>query len=420
MEDMFSSLPDEILGHVVSFLPNESALYTSLLSTRWRDLWNETLVRYGTAEDMADSVVDFLARFEELHPLKHPRRLQFHYVETEDSVLLASIATNNKLLLDFSGRKKREEPEGPYEMRLKLNIQNPQSFPPPTFSIKTLYLKSVCCLTSEVVSSVVSSLQHLENLIITGCDGLESLCIVDGETKLVKLTILDCLQLKSLQLRTCRLKYFRYRGLLPRILPENFFNLADAMLDFRLGHICYNFKTEHFDTTLLTIKNSEVLTLCEWNYRALIWPSISPQIESFIFYKLKELWWIVKDGQSSDALVSFLKLCPALQKLYVTVDPESYFTSNPAASGLKEATKYKKLEHLRLVKLMGFTRKEDEISLAKDLIQLVKAKPPRIDASDGSCLQVLGNTLSEHKERCELVRLEKEINVCAKHPHMGL
>ncbi|XP_054783539.1 F-box protein At2g39490 isoform X2 [Prosopis cineraria] len=362
MEDTFSSLPDEILCHIVSFLPNESALYTSLLSTRWRDLWNETLLRYGTTEDMADSVVDFLARFEELHPLKHPRRLQFYYGETEDSLLLASIATNNKLLLDFSSRKRREHPEGPHEMHLKLNIQNPQSFPPPTFLIKTLYLKSVCCLTSEVVSSIVSSLKHLESLIITGCAGLESLCIVDGETKLLKLTILDCLQLKSVQLRTCRLKFFRYRGLLPRILAENFFNLADAMLDFRLGHICYSFKTEDFDTTLLTIKNSEVLTLCEWNYR---------------------------------------------------VDPESYFTSNPASS-LKEATKYKKLEHLRLVKLMGFTRKEDEISLAKDLVQLVKAKPSRIEASDGSCLQCLGSVSREHDETCD------EINLCIKHPHMSL
>ncbi|KAI9124687.1 hypothetical protein K1719_004609 [Acacia pycnantha] len=420
MEDMFSCLPDEILCNIVSFLPNESALYTSLLSTRWRDLWNETLVRHGTVKDMADSVIDFLARFEGLHPFKHPRRLQFHYVETEDSVLLASIATNNKLLLDFSNRKKKseEDTEGPYEMNLKLNnVQNPQSFPSPTtFLIKTLYLKSVFCLTSEVVSSIVSSLQHLENLIITGCDRLESLCIFDGETKLVRLTILDCLQLKSLQLGTCRLKLFRYRGLLPRILPENFFNLADAMLDFRLGHICYDFKTEDFDTTLLTIKNSEVLTLCEWNYRALIWPSISPQIESFIFYKLKELWWIVKDGQSNDSLVSFLKLCPALEKLYVTVDPESFFTSNPASS-LKEATKYKKLEHLKLIKLMGFTRKEDEISLAKDLVQLVKAKPPRIEASDGSCLQFLGGVLREHNERCEL---EKELNFGPKHPHMVL
>ncbi|KAK4279450.1 hypothetical protein QN277_011233 [Acacia crassicarpa] len=420
MEDMFSSLPDEILCNIVSFLPNESALYTSLLSTRWRDLWNETLVRHGTVKDIADSVIDFLARFEELYPFKHPRRLQFHYVETEDSVLLASIATNNKLLLDFSNRKKKseEDTEGPYEMNLKLNnVQNPQSFPSPTtFLIKTLYLKSVCSLTSEVVSSIVSSLQHLENLKITGCDRLESLCIFDGETKLVRLTILDCLQLKCLQLGTCRLKLFRYRGLLPRILPENFFNLADAMLDFRLGHICYDFKTEDFDTTLLTIKNSEVLTLCEWNYRALIWPSISPQIESFIFYKLKELWWIVKDGQSNDSLVSFLKLCPALEKLYVTVDPESFFTSN-LASSLKEATKYKKLKHLKLIKFMGFTRKEDEISLAKYLVQLVKAKPPRIEASDASCLQFLGGVLREHNERCEL---EKELDFCPKHPHMGL
>ena len=67
---------------------------------------------------------------------------------------------------------------------------------------------------------------------------------------------------------------------------------------------------------------------------------------------------------------------------------------------------------------MSFTRKEDEISLAKDVVQLANAKPPRIEASDGSCLQFFGSDLREHIERCE--HLEKENNLCPKHPHMGL
>ena len=38
-EDPFRLLPDEILRHMLSFLPGEDALQTCVLDTRWRDLW---------------------------------------------------------------------------------------------------------------------------------------------------------------------------------------------------------------------------------------------------------------------------------------------------------------------------------------------------------------------------------------------
>jgi hypothetical protein len=120
-------------------------------------------------------------------------------------------------------------------------------------------------LTSDVASSIISSLEHLENLVIISCNGLQSLSI-DSNFELHKLTILDCLQLKSLHLKTSKLKSFHYRGPLPWILPEFHFNLSYAMLDFRLGPSCGNITTKDFDATLLTIKNSQVLTLCRWTF----------------------------------------------------------------------------------------------------------------------------------------------------------
>lgn len=259
--DMFSCLPDEILGHIVSFLPNESAFSTTLLSTRWRSLWNEAVIRYGALQDINGVIAEFLSHFQDLNPFKNPRRLQFQFGEA--SVLSASIASNNKVFLDFG--KRETEAERRYELKLKLN-ENTHLPVSSNFLIKTLNLKSVCFSTSDVVSSILSTLHHLENLIISDCGGLESLSI-EFNTKLLKLTILDCLQLKSLHLTTSRLRFFRYRGLLPQIWPENHFNLTDAMIDVRLGPSCCNFKTEDFDAVFLTIKNSEILTLCEWNFK---------------------------------------------------------------------------------------------------------------------------------------------------------
>ncbi|GAU31638.1 hypothetical protein TSUD_38350 [Trifolium subterraneum] len=215
IEDLFRNLPDEILGCIVSFLPNEHALETSLISTRWRDLWNQILVKHGTIEDITGIVAEFLTNFDVFDPLKRPRKLQFHF--GDDNALFAAIATN------------------------------------------------ISYLTSEVASSIVSNLDHLENLVITDCCGLQSL-FIESESKLHKLTILDCLQLKSLHHRTSKLKSFRYRGPLPRIWPESHFNLCHAILDFSQGLSCSDLIAQDFDETLLTIKNSEVLTLCGWTF----------------------------------------------------------------------------------------------------------------------------------------------------------
>ncbi|XP_020231979.1 F-box protein At2g39490 [Cajanus cajan] len=386
-KDMLSNLPDEILGRIVSFLPNESALETSLLSTRWRDLWNEVLVRHGTEEDIIGVVAGFMTRFEEVDPLKHPRKLQFHFAE--EGVVSATVANNNKLMLEFSPWKE-ELQMGYYELVFNLskqqNITTYQCFPF-TFSVKTLYLKSVSSFTSEVATSIISNLDHLENLVIIHCKGLQTLSI-DSTSELHKLTILDCLELKSLHLKTSKLKSFRYRGPLPLIRPEYHFNLSDAMLDFRLGFSCSGLKTKDFDATLLTIKNSEVLTLCRWTFEELIWPSISPLSGSFRFYKLRELWWIDNYEYNMDALFFFLKLCPSLEQLFVTIDPESYSAGRSNSCSMK-GTKCTELENLKLIKFMGFTSRKDEISLAKCLIHLIKGKPPNIKSSDGSCLDAM-------------------------------
>lgn len=54
------------------------------------------------------------------------------------------------------------------------------------------------------------------------------------------------------------------------------------------------------------------------SWQALIFPSLS---WNFKFYKLQELWWIddSKGNFNASALIGFLKLCPALERLFITV-----------------------------------------------------------------------------------------------------
>ena len=68
--DLISKLPDEVLCYIISFLPFESAVQTSFLSTRWRGLWNTALrlvVQYGSVEDIGSATVAFPDHIDEPH-----------------------------------------------------------------------------------------------------------------------------------------------------------------------------------------------------------------------------------------------------------------------------------------------------------------------------------------------------------------
>ncbi|KAG6578720.1 F-box protein, partial [Cucurbita argyrosperma subsp. sororia] len=407
-DDLISFLPDEMLRLVLSLLPFESAVETSLLSSRWRRLWNSALVRFGAIDDVAQEVASFFNHFNQL-PIKHPRRLQYHF--GKDGLLLASIAADDKLHLDFSGGSSVFPWQ--FDWELKFDTHNPSPF---AFNITSLCLKSVSCLTNQAVSSLVSSIRVLESLRIDRCCGFQSLC-VGSSPKLSRLTVLDCLDLSFLHIRCSNLQSFRFRGRLPRIRLESHFNLQDAMLDFREGLGCSNLKISEFDPCLLTIKNAATLTLCGWNYEALIWPSIASLQGNFIFYHLKELWWIgySNEEHNSNALLSFLQMCPALERLFVTIDPKSYSTpSKPMYS--KNVWRRAKSEHLKLVSLKGFTDENEEMSLIKVIKEVVCVSPVFISAIDHSTKAEKHGSNGGNSSS----KLDDEQQIWPKHPHMNL
>lgn len=270
--DHISCLPDEILFRITSFLPFESAVQTTFLSTRWRRLWNTALVQCGPTRDITSSVFDFLSNFQENSPTKNVRKLVYRF--NRGGILLATIGPRNKLRLDFSDGKQRLSTQ--FGLRLNLNCQehihqNHQITAPYTF-VKSLELVSVNCLCNEAVSSMVSSFMFLENMKITKCTGLMSLRVnSNSNIKLKHLTILDCLGLKDLCIGCPKLKTLRYRGPLPWYRSRSHHNLDDAMLDCREGHGDRSMKSSDFDPILLTIKNVEILTLCKWTFEVSYW-----------------------------------------------------------------------------------------------------------------------------------------------------
>lgn len=70
------------------------------------------------------------------------------------------------------------------------------------------------------------------------------------------------------------------------------------------------------------------------------------------------------------------------------IDPESYSAEGTNSCLMKE-TKCTELQHLKLIKFMGFPSPKDEISLAKGLIHLINGNPPKIKSSDGNFLDAI-------------------------------
>ncbi|KAJ1401914.1 Leucine-rich repeat domain superfamily [Sesbania bispinosa] len=90
--DRISKLPDEVLCHILSFLPSKEAIATSTLSTRWRSLWTMVPVldfeHFGRSVSNNKMEVDpYAANVPEFHNLVH---LEL-YLRDGESIFLKQI-----------------------------------------------------------------------------------------------------------------------------------------------------------------------------------------------------------------------------------------------------------------------------------------------------------------------------------------
>ncbi|GMI83402.1 hypothetical protein like AT2G39490 [Hibiscus trionum] len=436
--DFITRLPDHILHHIISLLPFESAVRTCFLSTHWKHLWREALLDSVhdviTMEAAIKAIQSFLDGFDAKHRSRNKWGFVFEFNHGR-AVLIACVSSNGALQLDFSAGK-QEHPR-PFDLLLDLE-QNPashnhyshrygfrwwreenhpwQTKQPSlnTMKVKSLYLISVSHLSNMAVSSLVPNLPFLKSLTISKCNGLQSLEIKEAKG-LHKLVVLDCPHLQSLSYEGLCLKSFRYRGNLVSFRFRNcrtydyvglfgkydYGVLAeDCMVDLRQGPLTqwkwdvplfypyyYSLYNERkhcrcadkykcFNSVLRSIKVVESLTICRWFYEMSVCSSGVPE---YCLSKLQELWWIdcSIERESINALLCFLKLCPSLKRLYVTIDPKCYkLPSTEKFSALVIVPD--KLKNLEAVKLEGFADEEKEILMARRLIPLFGEKNPVI------------------------------------------
>ncbi|KAL9302202.1 F-box protein [Arabidopsis thaliana] len=373
--DILSCLPLELLLYIISFLPFESARLTPLVSTRFRSVWNQAILvahsHNGSIEDISHAVSRFINNFDEHDPSKNTRKLELH---VDKSTFVSTIlAPHNVMHMSFffSGGSKKEES---FCWRLEIDDHIPRRVDSSGFLVKTLCLDSVNSLTHEVVSSMVLEFSLLDSLKICRCKRLTSLTI-DSPTKLLHLSISGCPKLRYLEIISFKLKTFHYQGSLPLIKIHEHFNLTKAVFDVTQGPSYYNNALD-IGPLSLTIKNSQSLTLCRWMFEEVIKPSISSSWRSFQFYKLQELRWIDNsmNQEQINSLISFLKLCPSIERLFITIDSNTYSSNEEVSVNADHARVV--LRDLEVVKLEGFKSEEDKNQLIFALQEIVSIDQP--------------------------------------------
>ncbi|PPE02220.1 hypothetical protein GOBAR_DD00747 [Gossypium barbadense] len=140
-------------------------------------------------------------------------------------------------------------------------------------------------------------------------------------------------------------------------------------------------------------KGAKSLTICRWFFETSMCKplSFSSRDPLLCMSELKELWWIdcSMERESINALLCFLKLCPNLKRLFVTIDPKCY--NMPSTGKFSDLVIVPdKLDDLKAVKLEGFADEEKENFIARRLIPLFgENNPVIISKSGGKCVKHL-------------------------------
>ncbi|XP_021764328.1 putative F-box/LRR-repeat protein At3g18150 [Chenopodium quinoa] len=381
-----SLLPDELLLHILSFLPLKQAVSTGVLSKRWRNLWMKSPSLSFDAYNMFGRELSYVEQ----------RLRTRQFVRLVDGVV-SQLVSPSICVSTFAGHYELSEEVVCYIDRwvlfaLKCNLQSLNLhfrkgsaigswlFPPQVASPQT----NLCCLsqlrlggcevvpafsgfknlklvsltnvivTDQAFEDLVSNCLLLEDLFVCSAVNLRSIRIPESLIRLKFLHIYLCHDLVKLEVNAGNLASFTYIG--PK-LKFSFENISKLRV-LRLGWIDEIFSQLMSKNLLL---HTLILDLdlffekFDMNYEIL------PVLAS-----LKVL--IMSVVRLTGAFTGFTKLlraAPSLYKFGLHLKGPDFYTPE-LEKGLRIDFRH---EHLREIELSGFLGKKGHIELALLLIE---------------------------------------------------
>jgi hypothetical protein len=227
MEDGISQLPDEILSSILSFLTLKQACTTSVLSHRWKHLW-----QFFTGSLNFDYNPEQKWELERNKIVKRVNHiLQLHRGSTIDEFKLCFKLDEHSInhidgWIDFAISKRVK--------KLELNFsKSPWHYTLTHDRFTTLMSLTLMCLhvNGEILEQILSNCPLLERLHFDGCRELVNFKVCGSSLKLNYLHIFCCLELESIEIFAPNLGYFCYVG--PKM--ELHLNHAPLLLNVHIG-----------------------------------------------------------------------------------------------------------------------------------------------------------------------------------------
>ncbi|CAA0806853.1 F-box/LRR-repeat protein [Striga hermonthica] len=388
-DDLISRLPDDILLVILSSLPLKEAGRTSVLSSRWRNLWSYTSYLYFDDHSSMEKIiqvpdslsverekyvrwVDSVLQSHRGFSLKE-LRICFSLVQSPSITKWIEFAFERhieKLELNLSDGDYVHDPDETYVFPQELLWENNSSYNPykssRLFNYKTIKILSFSCInvSREAIEFFFRYCPLLEQLVVHFSVVLTSLEVCGPSLVLKHLEICKCSYLESLRISAPNLSTL-ILGKIEGLLLEDVPVLRDVYVNFNDSRPDSFYVQKLVPTLLCCLSHLEILT-----FNIYLRNEVLSTLNFPVMPKLRKLVFIKGlSGVDSSLLelTHFIKASPNLQEFELK---QSWFEAERSDREIQKGVKQFPLhQHLNVFRFSGYYGCPSDVELVNYLLE---------------------------------------------------